>query len=51
MRDDQTVRPVLAHSVQAATVCVVSLLVARLNRLRESYCAPATTLVITQSSV
>lgn len=44
-------RPVLAHSVRTAVVAVASLLVARLFRLPESYWAPITTLVITQSSL
>jgi uncharacterized membrane protein YgaE (UPF0421/DUF939 family) len=43
--------PVLAHSVRTALAAVVSLLVARLFRLPESYWAPITTLVITQSSL
>ena len=43
--------PVLAHSVRTAAVAVVSLLVARMFRLPESYWAPITTLVITQSSL
>lgn len=41
----------LAHSVRTALAAVVSLLVARLFRLPESYWAPITTLVITQSSL
>ena len=44
-------RPVLVHSVRTAVVAVASLLVARLLRLPESYWAPITTLVITQSSL
>jgi uncharacterized membrane protein YccC len=51
MRDDQTLRPVLAHSARTATACVASLLVARLFRLPESYWAAVTTLVTTQSSL
>ena len=41
----------VAHSVRTAVVAVVSLLVARMFRLPESYWAPVTTLVITQSSL
>lgn len=43
--------PVLVHSVRTAVAAVASLLVARLFRLPESYWAPITTLVITQSSL
>ena len=43
--------PVLAHSARTAVAAVVSLLAARLFRLPESYWAPVTTLVITQSSL
>jgi uncharacterized membrane protein YccC len=43
--------PVLVHSVRTALVAVASLLAARLFRLPESYWAPITTLVITQSSL
>jgi len=43
--------PVLTHSVRTAVTAVASLLVARLFRLPESYWAPITTLVITQSSL
>jgi uncharacterized membrane protein YccC len=46
-----TWRPVLLHSVRTTVAAVVSLLVARLFRLPESYWAPITTLVITQSSL
>jgi uncharacterized membrane protein YccC len=42
---------VLVHSVRTAVVAVVSLLAARLLRLPQSYWAPITTLVITQSSL
>ena len=42
---------VAAHSVRTALVAVASLLAARLFRLPESYWAPITTLVITQSSL
>jgi uncharacterized membrane protein YccC len=41
----------VAHSVRTAVVAVVSLLVARMFRLPESYWAPVTTLVVTQSSL
>jgi uncharacterized membrane protein YgaE (UPF0421/DUF939 family) len=44
-------RPVVGHSVRTAVVAVASLLVARMFRLPESYWAPVTTLVITQSSL
>ncbi|MFZ0773336.1 MAG: FUSC family protein [Candidatus Sulfotelmatobacter sp.] len=43
--------PVLVHSVRTAVVAVASLLAARLFRLPQSYWAPITTLVITQSSL
>jgi len=42
---------VLLHSLRTAVVAVTSLLVARLFRLPESYWAPITTVVITQSSL
>ena len=42
---------VMVHSVRTALVAVASLLTARLFRLPESYWAPVTTLVITQSSL
>ena len=42
---------VLVHSVRTAVAAVASLLVARLFRLPQSYWAPITTLVITQSSL
>jgi uncharacterized membrane protein YccC len=42
---------VLIHSVRTAVVAVASLLVARVFRLPESYWAPITSLVITQSSL
>jgi uncharacterized membrane protein YgaE (UPF0421/DUF939 family) len=41
----------VAHSVRTAVVAMVSLMVARMFRLPESYWAPVTTLVITQSSL
>jgi uncharacterized membrane protein YgaE (UPF0421/DUF939 family) len=41
----------LVHSVRTAVAAVASLLVARLFRLPETYWAPITTLVITQSSL
>lgn len=41
----------LVHSVRTALVAVASLLVARLCRLPESYWAPITSVVITQSSL
>jgi uncharacterized membrane protein YccC len=43
--------PVLVHSLRTAVVAVASLLAARLFRLPQSYWAPITTLVITQSSL
>jgi len=43
--------PVLVHSLRTAVAAVASFLVARLFRLPESYWAPVTTLVITQSSL
>jgi uncharacterized membrane protein YccC len=43
--------PVVEHAARTATAAVVSLLVSRLFRLPESYWAPITTLVITQSSL
>lgn len=43
--------PVLVHSVRTAVAAVASYLVAQLFRLPESYWAPVTTLVITQSSL
>src|ERR1700749_3766627 len=52
MRINKTsVWPVLLHSLRTAVVAVISLFVARLFRLPESYWAPITTLVITQSSL
>jgi uncharacterized membrane protein YccC len=44
-------RPILVDSVRTAVAAVASVLVARLFRLPETYWAPITTLVITQSSV
>jgi uncharacterized membrane protein YccC len=43
--------PVLVHSVRTAVAAIASVLVARLFRMPESYWAPITTLVITQSSL
>ena len=43
--------PVLAHSARTAVAAVASVLAARLFRLPETYWAPITTLVITQSSL
>jgi uncharacterized membrane protein YgaE (UPF0421/DUF939 family) len=43
--------PILFHSVRTALAAVVSVLVARLFRLPETYWAAVTTLVITQSSL
>jgi uncharacterized membrane protein YccC len=43
--------PVLVHSLRTTVVAVASLLVARLCRLPESYWAPITSVVITQSSL
>jgi uncharacterized membrane protein YccC len=42
---------VLVHSLRTSVAAVTSVLVARLFRLPESYWAPITTLVITQSSL
>jgi len=42
---------VVMHSVRTAVVAVISLLVARLFRLPESWWAPITSLVVTQSSL
>lgn len=44
-------KAVLIHSLRTAVVAVASLLIARLCRLPESYWAPITSLVITQSSL
>lgn len=44
-------RAVVIHSLRTTAVVVVSLLVARLFRLPESYWAPVTSVVITQSSL
>jgi uncharacterized membrane protein YccC len=46
-----TAPQVLEHSARTAVTAVVSLLVARLFRLPETYWAPITTLLITQSSL
>jgi|SRR5215469_9698394 len=50
-RIGRTSRQVLEHSFRTAVTAVVSMLAARLFRLRQSYWAPITTLVITQSSL
>jgi uncharacterized membrane protein YccC len=42
---------VVEHSVRTAVVAIASLLVARLFSLPETYWAPVTTLVVTQSSL
>jgi uncharacterized membrane protein YgaE (UPF0421/DUF939 family) len=44
-------RPVLVHSSRTAVAAVASVLAARLFRSPETYWAPITTLVITQSSL
>jgi len=44
-------RPVVVHSVRTATAVAASVLLARLLRLSETYWAPITTIVITQSSL
>jgi uncharacterized membrane protein YccC len=44
-------RPVLVHSARTAVAAVGSVLAARLCQLPETYWAPITTLVITQSSL
>src|SRR5258708_1856982 len=43
--------PIVVHSARTAVVAVASVLTARLFRLPETYWAPITTLVITQSSL
>ena len=43
--------PVLLHSARTAIAAVASILTARFCRLPESYWAPITTLVVTQSSL
>jgi len=43
--------PVLVHSARTAVAAVASVLAARLFRLPETYWAPITTVVITQSSL
>jgi uncharacterized membrane protein YccC len=43
--------PVLPHAARTTVVAVTSLLVARLFRLPESYWAPITAMVVTQSSL
>jgi uncharacterized membrane protein YccC len=50
-RVERTGMPVFVHSARTAVVAVASLLVARLFRLPETYWAPITALVITQSSL
>lgn len=44
-------RAVVIHSARTATATLASLLVARMLRLPETYWAPITTIVITQSSL
>jgi uncharacterized membrane protein YgaE (UPF0421/DUF939 family) len=46
-----TAWPVVVHSARTAIVAVASVLAARLFRLPETYWAPITTVVITQSSL
>jgi uncharacterized membrane protein YccC len=48
---ESVVRPVVVHSTRTALAAVAAVLVARLFRLPETYWAPLTTLVITQSSL
>jgi uncharacterized membrane protein YccC len=43
--------PTVAHAIRTAAAAVISLLVARLARLPETYWAAVTTLVVTQSSL
>jgi uncharacterized membrane protein YgaE (UPF0421/DUF939 family) len=43
--------PVLLHSARTAVAAIASLLIARCCRLPETYWAPITTLVVTQSSL
>jgi uncharacterized membrane protein YgaE (UPF0421/DUF939 family) len=43
--------PILVHSARTAVAAVASVMAARLFRLPETYWAPITTLVITQSSL
>ncbi|MFZ0787451.1 MAG: FUSC family protein [Candidatus Acidiferrales bacterium] len=43
--------PVVVHSVRTGAATLASLLVARVFRLPEAYCAPITTIVITHSSL
>jgi uncharacterized membrane protein YgaE (UPF0421/DUF939 family) len=50
-RVEWTGRPVFVHSARTAVAAVASLMLARLLRLPETYWAPLTTLVITQSSL
>jgi uncharacterized membrane protein YccC len=50
-RTQWTGSPVLVHSARTAAAAVVAVLAARLFRLPETYWAPITTLVITQSSL
>jgi uncharacterized membrane protein YgaE (UPF0421/DUF939 family) len=47
----RTVWPVAVHSARTAVAVVASVLAARLVRLPETYWAPITTVVITQSSL
>jgi uncharacterized membrane protein YgaE (UPF0421/DUF939 family) len=50
-RDADAGWAVLVHSARTAVAAIVSVLAARLFRLPQSYWAPITTLVITQSSL
>src|SRR5882757_5759556 len=50
-RVKRPVWPIVVHSARTAVVAVASVLTARLFRLPETYWAPITTLVITQSSL
>jgi uncharacterized membrane protein YccC len=50
-KTNSTPQAVVIHSVRTTAVAIGSLLVARLCRLPESYWAPITALVITQSSL
>jgi uncharacterized membrane protein YgaE (UPF0421/DUF939 family) len=46
-----TISQVVAHSLRTAVVAILSILAARMLKLPQSYWAPITTLVITQSSL
>jgi len=50
-RSKSRIRAVLVHSLRTAVAVVVSLMVARFFSLPETYWAPITTIVITQSSL